>query len=186
MSYNSIRLSSNFVVIVLLTSSFICISSHSSNPSLFVHCLKVSDTSGPLFSNFYLYESDTFHPRYGSSVEIDVIDEDGVDTVWVQYRWEGRLFWSFDVMENHPPFHNDTYDGYIKGTLEPGDNRIFIKFVANDTLGNISESQLQNRSVYYMREEGPPSFLYYLLPWLAGPLGVVVLIGIGVWRYRKR
>ena len=158
-----------------------------SNPSSFSKNT-LADDVGPVVSNFYLdpSDSDTYSADYQGLVEIDAVDADGVDIVWLQYHWEDEVSWSHGLMESEVPFHNDTYSGTIRGTLKPGDNRFFVKFFANDTLGNLSESEVFNRTVYYMHEEGPTPFLYYLAPILALFCGAIAVLGIWFWRYKKR
>ncbi len=162
--------------------------SHVSYQASIVPDMKLGDMDGPSFSNFHLdpSDADTYYADYQGLVEVDVDDIDEVDMVWLQYHWEDDSSWSNGIMESQAPFHNETYTGYIIGILQPGDNRFFVKFFANDTFGNLAESEIHNRTVYYMREEGPTPFLYYLIPALAVSSVVLVLIGLGFWWYKKR
>ena len=150
--------------------------------------MQISDTSGPLINNFSFSGPDvaTFPEYYRGFIDINVIDGDGVDAVWMQFRWADQSSWSTRTMEKQSPPNNDTYSAEIEGDLDSGYNRFFVEFFANDTLGNLSESQVYNDTVYYTKEEGPPSILDYLLPALAISGTVFVLIGLGFWLYKKR
>ena len=170
------------IAIFLILSGSISLHSvrYSTSDTLFI----IADSSGPQFSDVSTPSDTYFDEQFHGHIEIDVVDEDGVDIVWMQYRSENETTWSISFLENNPPYRNYTYIGTFESILKPGYNTFFLKFFANDTLGNISESEIHEWTVYYMREEVPTPFLYYLLPVLVVSLGVAVLIG--AWWYRKR
>ena len=148
--------------------------------------LIVADSSGPQFSDFSTPSDTYFNEQLHDQVEIDVVDEDGVDTVWMQYRLENETTWANSYLENNPPYLNSTYIGIFEATLKPGYNSFSFQFFANDTLGNLSESEVYEWTVYYMREEGPTPLLDYLIPALVISSVILVLIGFGYWLYKKR
>ena len=148
----------------------------------------LADESGPTISNYYLDpdDSSTHSSNYLGKIWVDVVDSDGVDSVWMQYHWEGMASWVNKIMENHSPSNNDTYSGSISGTLEPGYNHFFVKFFANDSLGNLAESEIYNDTVYYNAPDLPSSPWIYLIPIIVySSVVIIALVAIGWW-YKKR
>ncbi len=169
-----------FMTVLIFGSSLSLISDRTYHCHNFFH---IADDLGPHYSNFEFPYSQSFDEYFQGSVEIDVIDEDGIDQVWCSYKKNGTSSWRNVSMTLTS---NVTYFCYINGYLDSYTNVWLFQIHANDTTGFSTTSDIYSGEIYYDEGDGPiPEWIYLASIIAAGSIIILVLVAIGWW-YRKR
>ncbi|MCK4567416.1 MAG: hypothetical protein KAU48_08910 [Candidatus Thorarchaeota archaeon] len=111
-------------------------------------------------TQFSYFESDTtwtYHPTCAPSVYIDVVDLDGVASVWFSYKRSNESQWNNKSMVSATPLGENTFAGWFHATVSEYHTDFDIRFFVNDSLGHISKSGLYGLTVDYSRDYPTPT-----------------------------
>ena len=103
-------------------------------------------------TQFAYYRTDntwTYSKTCFPEVLIDVVDLDGVASVWFSYKRSNETQWNNKSMVSATPLGENTFFGSFHSTVSEYNTAFNIKFFVNDSLGHISKSGLYELSVRY-------------------------------------
>jgi hypothetical protein len=112
-------------------------------------------------TEFSYFESDntwTYSKTCFPEVLIDVVDLDGVASVWFSYKRSNESQWNNQSMVSAPPLGENTFFGMFHSTVSEYTTVFNITFFANDSLGHISKSELYGLTVDYSYDPPPPEY----------------------------
>jgi hypothetical protein len=132
----------------------------------------MADSNGPTFAVLLGNTSVTLPPgayprNYTLSLQVEVTDPDGVDTVIGSYRLGSETVWHNMTLSYTPTTdHPDLYSAFVMNyTLGPDHSSVmwYFRFYANDSLGNWSSSGVWFRSagMEFVDTTGPE----FEVPW---------------------
>jgi len=107
------------------------------------------------FAHYNIGNTWTYHPTCAPQVYIDVVDLDGVASVWFSYKRSNESQWNNKSM-NPSGLGENTFMGYFQSTVSEFTTVFNITFFANDSLGHILESELYELSIHYSHDPPPP------------------------------
>ncbi len=114
------------------------------------------------------------------SLEVEVTDPDGVDTVIGSYRLDSETVWHNTTLSYTPTAnHSDLYSAFVMNyTLGPGHWGVkwYFKFYANDSLGNWNSSGVWFQSVF-----GGESTWLRILDLLRNPYFLIAVASVAVF-----
>ena len=142
------------------------------------YCHALSNGQGPIFSNYGDSYADGFSPETYIPFTVTVEDPDGVETVIASYRNRTEDQWSNVTMQAID--ENSTrsrYWVYLHVRVpEPGAYVWDIRYVANDTLGHSSVSDVIQHSYGWNWPDPDPTPVIALA--IGGVVTLMVVIGV--------
>ena len=107
------------------------------------------------FTHYRTGNTWTYHSTCVPHVYIDVVDLDGVASVWFSYKRSNESQWNNKSM-TPPALVDNTFFGSFQSTVSEYHTDFDIKFFANDSLGHISESELYGLTADYSYDPTTP------------------------------
>jgi len=164
-----------FTLVILM-----CVSpSWTKEPHCFLRSFHaLSNDQGPTFSNYGNSYADGFNPETIITFTVTVEDSNGVETVIASYRNQTEDQWSNITMQDLDANSTGSrYEAYLHVKVsDPGVYVWDIQFVANDTLGYSSVSEVIQHSYRWNWPDPVPSSVIILA---IGGVGALLLV-IGV------
>ncbi len=132
-------------------------------------------------TEFAHYRTDntwTYSKTCFPEVLIDVVDLDGVASVWFSYKRSNESQWNNQSM-NPSGLGENTYFGSFQSTVSEYTTLFNITIFANDSLGHISESELYGLRVDYSYDPPPePGLSDLFIPITVGTITVILFSAI--------
>jgi len=143
-------------------------------------CYALSNGQGPIFSSYGDSYADGFSPETYIPFTVTVEDPDGVETVIASYRNRTEDQWSNITMQDMD--ENSTrsrYAAYLHVEVpEPGVYVWDIQYMANDTLGYSSVSDVIQHSYAWNWPDPDPTPVIILAIGGVGTLMVVIVVAM--------
>jgi hypothetical protein len=149
----------------------------------------LSDTTGPEFLDVGNRSGDYFPSTDPVNATLDLLvlvrDPDGIDTVIGSYKNRSESIWKNVTMEVYGDLGNNTvlYSAKPLNFTLDKEHRLevwYVKYYANDTLGNWNVSELVSISKYLLPSRYQPDYSLVIV----GAIGIVIIV-VGVV-YKKR
>jgi len=112
-----------------------------------MHYLSQENQTG--FAHYRTDNTWTYSKTCFPEVIIDIVDLDGVASVWFSHRRSNESQWNNKSMVSAPPLGENTFFGSFQSTVSEYNTDFDIRFFANDSLGHISASGLYGLTVDY-------------------------------------
>ena len=127
------------------------------------------------FSKYQTLDTRIYSKYCFPRVLIDVVDLDGVASVWFSYKRSNESQWNNKSMNPSNQGAN-FFIGYFNVIVSESTTVYNITFYANDSLGHISESELYELSIHYIHDHPPPEnnlFLFFQII----VVGTIIIVG---------